>query len=539
MGGCPRVFSRSGVRLICAIALWVLAVPAQADSAMCNFPRNAWLNAVSSGDAGRIAAARQRAIAARHNCPELYAQVLAWKPPAKDRPRTDEPPPPRRTEPPPRRELPNPIGTHFRLVSRLAKDSPLPQLFDGQRGWWLSLVDGQIVKYALATGTALPAARSPMTITRIGAYNQVAGTFYAIAKDGMVGYCTAATLACTWPKNNGGVIAAAFEPSSSPGFDTLAIGRNTKGQATVTAFKTGKGLGTVAMAPFNRQAQSGDGRYFCTIPTNPGPPRELHCFDLAKRKPTGRISIGGFIENPVADRTRWDESDATRQSNFDAAGNRMAVYSDGQLRIFTGANLSKSQVFRLSDLVVTPSTGNYAIRLIDKGARLIFWDPRERFDTELFSFTVIDLDTQLAANRLRRFELKFPVRKAAAADAPLAINAFHLGGDSFLFEAPFAPAQLFSARDGKMTPLAAPPGERAEAYYASFLAPEENLLFAKYSAIGNWHAMELVPGMRQLGRPGSVGVWRLPGPGGYYFFHSLIEGANEWQSEIRHYVPGN
>jgi hypothetical protein len=187
---------------------------------------------------------------------------------------------------------------------------------------------------------------------------------------------------------------------------------------------------------------------------------------------------------------------------------------------------------------VTPAAGNYALRFIDKGARLMFWDIRERFDAELFAFTLIDLETPLAANRLRRFELKFPVRKATTADAPLAINAFHLGGDSFLFEAPFAPAQVFSARDGKTVPLATPPGERGEAYYAALIAPEENLIFAKYSAIGNWHAMDLPPGARQLGRPGSVGVWRLPGPGGYYFFHSLMEGANEWQSEIRQYGPG-
>lgn len=539
MGVCPEALSRSGLKLVGAIALGLVAVPAQADSAMCNFPRNAWLNAVASGDTGRIANARQRAIAARHNCPELYAQVIAWRPPVKDRPRTEEPPPPRRADPPPRRELPNPIGTHFRLVTRLPKDAPLPQLFDGQRGWWLTLVDGRIVKYALATGQPLPGATGPVPIIRIGAYNWATAAFYAIGKDGQVGYCAGATLTCTWPKNNGAVIATAFEPSPNPGIDTLAFGSNAKGQTTVSTLKAGKSLGVVAIAPFSRQAQSADGRYLCTIPTSPQPPRELTCVDLAKRKPAGRIAIGGFIENPVADRTRWDESDATRQSNFDAAGNRMAVYSDRELRIFTGANLAKPLLFRLADLVVTPSSGNYAIRFIDKGARLIFWDPRERFDTELFAFTVIDLETTITTNRLRRFELKFPARKAATADAPLAINAFHLGGDSFLFEAPFAPAQLFSAKDGKIAPLATPPGERAEAYYASLLALEENLLFAKYAAIGNWHAMDLGQGTRQLGRPGSVGVWRLPGPGGYYFFHSLMEGANEWQSEIRQYAPGS
>lgn len=522
--------------------LFLLASPARADSAICSFPRNAWQGAVASGDAGRIAAARQRAVAARHNCPDLYAQVLAWKPPVKERPRSENPPPPppRRADPPPKRDLPNPIATHFRLVSRIAKDAPLPQAFDAGRGWWLGTESGRIVKYALATGLPLavpaPAPGAP-TVAQIGAYNPANGTFYAAAKDGRVAWCNAATLACNWPKNNGGVTITSLQAAANPGIDALGIGRNAKGEAAVLTYKAGKGLGGIALPPFRLHRESADSRYFCAVPSRTQPPHELTCFDLVKRKPTGRASIGGFIENPVADRTRWDESDATRQGNFDAAGGRMAVFTDGELRVYSPAAPAKPQVLRLADLVVSPGTSKYAIRFLDKGARIMLWDIRERFDTELFAFTLIDLDSPIAANRLRRFELKFPVRKAATADAPLAINAFHLGGDSFLFEAPFAPPMLFNAKDGKSAALTTPPGERAEDYYASLLATEENLLFAKYQAIGDWHVVDLRPGMRQLGRPGSVNVWRLPGPGGYYFFHSLMDGENEWQSEIRQYIP--
>lgn len=511
---------------------------------MCNFPRNAWLSAVASGDAGRIAAARQRVVAARHNCPDLYAQVQSWKPPVKDRPKVDEPRPPvvRRPDPPPRRDTPNPIGTHFRLVSRIDKDAPLPLLFDAARGYYIGLERGRTVKYGVTTGQRIalaasqPATAAAPALQQLGAYNSANGTFYAIGKTGQLTYCNAATLACAVPKGTAGLVAAVLRPSSNPAYDALVLGTDPKGQSFVMPMRGGAPTGRLAFAAFRHSETSADGRFFCAVTAHAQAPFVLSCADLTKRKSTGQLNIGNFDPEPVADKTRWDEADANRQSGFAVAGNRVAVYSDGQLLVIDPAKPSKPLIFRLADSGIVTKDRKFAIRFLDNGARIALWDLREKFDTEAFTFAVFDLETKLPAERVRRAELKFPVRKSGLADAPVAINAFHLSGDTFLFEAPFASPVIYALRDAKYLPFPTPEGKRSDAYYGGFIVPEEGLLFAKYSAIGDYDAFAITGTIKSIGRPQSINVWRLPGPGGYYFFHSLMSGPNEWQSEIRQYI---